>query len=505
MIEWLKRKWLGWFAGKPLHPRVHLLIGLILPAYVMGISMWRVRAFTVDDAYISFRYAQNLVDGHGLVYNIGERVEGYTNFLWTLLVAGGLELGVDPHVTSKWLGALAAMGTLVLVYKLSSRIRPLGRVPCVATWMLATSPTFDYWAVFGLETSLFSFLVTLGTWMMLEEHSKGRGIPWSGLVFALAGLTRPEAPMYIGIAMLLLGRRFFDRQNIVRGILFAAPLAVHLLWRHDYYGAWLPSTLAAKTGDLKSQFRNGKGYVLAWIGVCGPMLFLSMYAAAVAIVRRHRELATMAVLTVAIGCYVVLVGGDWMSYYRFMAPAEPFAFVCVCIAFRELGELQDRAAVLALALLAVWQGFYRDDGLRDARRKFLREEKKFWDKSAGRVAEWLLEQEKPGRVAMGDIGYVGWKTNYPILDLLGLVDPVINQLPGGYTKKTGPGYADRFYDLMPEYPVLIFTGSVCKDTSPIGAVQQIVEDERFAKNYKEQVHFKVSPQATWCIYKRKGF
>ena len=46
-----------------------------------------------DDAYISYRYAQNLVDGHGLIFNVGERVEGYSNLLWTLIVAGGIALG----------------------------------------------------------------------------------------------------------------------------------------------------------------------------------------------------------------------------------------------------------------------------------------------------------------------------------------------------------------------------------------------------------------------------
>jgi arabinofuranosyltransferase len=504
MIERSKRWWLGWLAGTPLHARVHLVVGLVAPAWVLASNMWRVRAFTVDDSYISFRYARNLANGLGLVYNPGEAVEGYTNFLWTVAIAGGIELGVDPHATSKWLGALAGVATLAVVYRLSARMRPFTTVPCIATWLLASSPTFVSWSMFGLESSLFAFFVALGTLMMFEEHARGRGIPWSGLVFALAGLTRPEAPMFMGLPMLLLGRAFFARQNLVRGVLFAAPLAIHILWRHSYYGEWLPGTLSAKTGDLALQWKTGTRYVLAWVATCGPILFMSMYAAAAALVRRERELGTLVVLTLAVGAYVILVGGDWMSYHRFMVPAEPFAFVLVCVAVREIAATRDRIALVALALLLVWQGVHRWDVLGDSRRKFLKEERRFWDKSAGKVAKWFEENGKPGRVALGDIGYIGWSTDYPVLDLLGLVDPVIGDLPGGYTKKLGPGLTERFYELMPEWGVLIFNGEGC-DTSTIPAVKLITEDPRFAKSYREMAKFKVSAQGTWCIFKRKGF
>ena len=49
----------------------------------------------VDDAFISYRYAWNLVAGHGLVFNIDEYVEGYSNFLWVLLTAGALRCGLE--------------------------------------------------------------------------------------------------------------------------------------------------------------------------------------------------------------------------------------------------------------------------------------------------------------------------------------------------------------------------------------------------------------------------
>ena len=89
---------------------------------------------------------------------------------------------------------------------------------------------------------------------MFREIERDRGIPWSGLVFALAGLTRPEAPMYAGIPMLFLGKRFFSKQNLLRGTMFAAPLAMHILWRHSYYGSVVPR-------DTQRQNRGSQGAV----------------------------------------------------------------------------------------------------------------------------------------------------------------------------------------------------------------------------------------------------
>lgn len=493
-----------WFRGRDLSPRVHLVLGLLLPLVVMAYNMWRVRDFTVDDAYISFRYAVNLVDGHGLVYNPGEAIEGYTNFLWTLMVAAGLQFGIDPHVSSKVLGSLAALATLVVVYRLSARVQPYGALPCIATWLLASSPTTVCWAMFGLETSMFVFLITLGLSMMFEEHERGRGFPVSGIVFALAGLTRPEAPMFLGLAMLLLGKQMFGKQNLMRGIVFVIPLAVHMLWRHSYYGAWMPATLAAKTGDLNAQWKSGRGYVLAWLGHSGPITFMWFYGVGLAFGKRSRELGTFAILFLAVCIYIILVGGDWMSYYRHMAMGEPFVFLCVCIGLRQLAQKRDVAALIAIAMALTWTWVDRNHELADARKKFLKEEKRFWDNTAGQVSEWLVTHGKPGRVALGDIGYVGYRTNYPILDLLGLVDPVIGQLEGGYTKKNGPGYKEHFYEVMPEWAVLIHNGQDCK-TASLKAVKTIVEDSRFHRKYVLMENFQVNSDGSWCVFKRRDF
>src|SRR5204863_10164001 len=78
--------------------------------------------FVNDDAYISFRYARNLAEHGQLVFNVGERVEGFTNFLWTVLLAGGIKLGLSPVLTSRSSGIAFGVGTLAVAVRLSLRL-----------------------------------------------------------------------------------------------------------------------------------------------------------------------------------------------------------------------------------------------------------------------------------------------------------------------------------------------------------------------------------------------
>ena len=489
----------AWLDGGSLSRRTHLVVGLFLPMCLLAWQMWMVHRFTVDDAYITFRYARNLADGHGLVYNVGQAIEGYTNFSLTVVLGAGMAVGIDPHPLSKVLGAAASLGTLVVVYRIADRLQPLSALPCIATWLLASSAAFSNWSVFGMESTIFAFLVMLGTLLMFRETEAGEGYVHSGLVFAVAGLTRPEAPMYLGLAMLLLGRNFLSRQNIMRGLVFLVPIVIHLLWRKAYYGDWVPATLGAKTGDLALQLKRGRGYLDYWLGHAGPVVWLGLYGVGLAIARKSREMGTLALVGICGMLYIVLVGGDWMSYSRFMVPVEPYVFLLVGAGVRSIVETRDRAALIGLLLFGIWVGNYRGVELKDSRKTY-KKERRHWNISAGRVAFWIRDNLPKGTIAIGDIGFVGYHTNFPILDLLGLIDPVIHELPGGYTKKTGKGYVERFYEVFPEHAVLIMSTDEC--TRPaLPGVRVLTEDARFAA-YRSVHAVAMSSEVTWCVFTR---
>jgi arabinofuranosyltransferase len=498
----------------PWHSDLVLLLGLAAPIVYANFAMFRTKRFTVDDSYISFRYARNFANGLGLVYNEGERVEGYTNFLWTVLLGIGIKLGLDPDVLAKVLGGGCALGTIGLLWYLGGRFRKYTLVPCLSTWLFATSAPNMGYAVYGLETSLFVFLIFTGIALFFREEdvfSKPHAavetkVPWSGLAFALAGLTRPEAPMYMGIVMLFLGLGLFSKRNIIRGGIFVAIVGTHLLWRHSYYGAWVPNTLGAKTGNLDGQLHAGWDYFTRWRDHTGPIVYLWLASILYALWVRSRPLLAISALSVCVVGYVVLVGGDWMQNFRFLVPFEPLAFLLIDVAARAGAErLQPEqapkwafpaAGIAAIGFMA-WRGQEQNK----MHRHLLATEDRFWRMAAGGTAKLFLEQPK-GLIAIGDIGYVGYKTDYPILDLLGLVDPEIPKMPGGYTQKTGKEWLDYFYARKPRYAILISSSQDCEHPSVHGSVV-MWRDRRFRETFRKLTFQPLDNNFAWCIYERK--
>src|SRR5262245_56254236 len=118
-----------------------------------------------DDSFIAFRYADNFARGRGLVFNPGERVEGYTCLFWVLLLAAVARAGLDVVAWSHGLGALAAAATVVVTAALARRVAPPS--PRWA-WLggpilVAAHPAFALWAGSGMETTLFALLMTGAT------------------------------------------------------------------------------------------------------------------------------------------------------------------------------------------------------------------------------------------------------------------------------------------------------------------------------------------------------
>jgi hypothetical protein len=322
------------------------------------------------------------------------------------------------------------------------------------------------------------------------------------VLFALAGLTRPEAPLFFFLLTPFLGRRFFTKENAIRYALFLGPVVAHYLFRHAYYGAWLPNTASAKTGNFEGQIQAGSNYVQSYVAHAGPALYLALLGAAFGLAKGRRDVIALVVVPVVWLGYVVLVGGDWMKFFRFMAPFEPFCFILVDVGVRRAVDRRDVATNLAMLFFAGFTVAHRSAQLRDAQTEFIKNEKHFWDTAAGGTARWLLENE-PGEMALGDIGYVGWATDYPILDLLGLVDPVISKLPGGYTQKIGPRFLDRFFDKKSKYFLLISSNMDCQHPSVTGSIA-VWNDPRFRQQYRLGGKVPLDGGFAWCIYQRSA-
>ena len=311
--------------------------------------------FLSDDCFIGFRYARNLADGLGLVWNPAERVEGYTNFLWVLTLSIGIRIGIPPEELSRGLGFLA--GALVLVTTASLSARCTGwRDPFVwaAPALLAANRSFAAWSSGGLETQAFSFLVLAGYALLLRDPpSPHAPRAASALVLALATLTRPEGALFAACAAALLlsevlARRASPRRFLAWGALYALPVTAHLLWRHAYYGFWLPNTFYAKVPGL--HFSRGLEYLrlfhedFAALWLLPPVVALVLW-------RRQRSDLLFGGALAAFLAYVAAIGGDRFDF-RMLVPVLPLFYWLVAEAIAAAAQLLPaRRRVVSLALL----------------------------------------------------------------------------------------------------------------------------------------------------------
>ena len=212
-----------------------------------------------EDAYITYRYARNLAEGHGIVWNIGEDpVEGGTEFLWTVLLAGssrltGLTIEQAARALNLLVGLLAAL-TLALASFIFSGRRLLPAL--FATLAFAAGP-LSYHIRAGFATPLFTLLLLIITialhqliFLPADHRWRGRAFYLLPLTGLLLGLTRPEGALFAGLALvaafILLDGSGRRRLLLATVGLLTVPGLIYFLWRWRYFGYFLPNTFYVK-------------------------------------------------------------------------------------------------------------------------------------------------------------------------------------------------------------------------------------------------------------------
>ena len=326
---------------------------------------------TIDDAFITFRYARNLASGNGLVFNLGERVEGATSLSWTLLLAAAETLRLPIEAAALVLGVSFAVLALREAYLLGRRLGASPAACLAAVALVAVHGRFWLVAANGLEGGLFALLVVLVVRKTVED-ADGKLI---GGLLGLLFLTRPESlailPIVIGYQ--LLGTRTSGERSASRrpaGVTAAAALAIIAavtIWRLGYYGALLPNSVAAKSAlsagpeTLLANLISGVSYTVRFEIAHAPFIL----GAAIALVLRPKNRALwLSLLVVASEIPAVLVnGGDWMPHYRLYMVFVPVLAAPLALCLSETFADWDhpgrrrRRAVWSIALLTLGAAF----------------------------------------------------------------------------------------------------------------------------------------------------
>ena len=243
----------------------------------------------MQDSFIAFRYAKNLVEGHGLRWNPNEEpVEGYTNFLLVLLCALALKAGFGLPIFSQILGGVSAFLTGYYAYRFSRKIMnwpaAASLLPCQ---LLSLSGPFATWAGSGMETNLFTLLLMAAIYHFADyfKSNQRKHLYLCFLFLFLSTLTRPEGfgvfAFFIGVSLaVILWHKKPFRHFPLPILSYVLPFCLYFAWRVSYFGYLLPNTYYAKTGGTIFQYLRGLRYTGSFLFFFAlPFLFLILFLA----------------------------------------------------------------------------------------------------------------------------------------------------------------------------------------------------------------------------------
>lgn len=502
----------------------------------MALVLWIVQIGdyfngTVDDVFITLRVANNVSSGHGYVYNIGENIEGHSNWSWVTLisfvgnVAGVNSASIEMLWISKILALLFSLLSLVIIYALARKLTDSAFFASASILLVSSTATFGFWSICGLETPLVLFLVSLATLLFYHtRRNTSQGYTLYillGLTLAALAVTRPEGLAY-GFLLLVI-HYFLDRkiskQLVVVSLCLVIPVLIFLAWRYQTYGMLLPNTYYAKIVSGYRRFILGFKYDLESLLAClGPLLLFLPFAFRTQRHEEHSQRACRDTLILAIAFtvfgffFAFYSGGDWMPAYRFILPIlglvavlgicglqyvyrsietqslltpQRFKYVTVLVLLFSAGSLtfegrprtKGQSAFRIPHALSMAPGYHLFD---------------HWE-----TAKWLAAHQDSIKVfAAGEAGILGFlNPQMKLVDLNGLMDTTIarnkiNGLDTAYVMDRNPDCVIIYRDPGPGMAVIGSTQSY---------TDALKSNKRFRENYAM-----TDSVGVFAIYTRKS-
>jgi arabinofuranosyltransferase len=425
------------------------------------------RGWMCDDAFITLRAVDNLVNGRGFVFNVGERVQGFTNPLWALLVAIPYSISKEPFVTTVMMGVgFSTLFGALLVFGAPDR-----RVGSLVLFLLCFSKAFIDFSTSGLENPMSHvLLIGLAAAFFAERQS----MLLVSLLASLCWVNRFDSIMMAAPMVLatFLSRPSWAR---LRALLWGQlPALLWFTFAIIYYGFPFPNTAYAKLNTQIPRLEmmaQGVTYLLEVVYNDSLTAAMMLFAVAAAFSAK-RQLGRSLVVMVSILCgtfYVISVGGDFMAG-RFLTP---ILALCAFLLVRVGSEWTRTANVLAWAggaaailVLSVPFSPLRDEPLRERQEipphgianerawyMFLDQlglqmniRKKQWMTNGYYQSGKQLRNKKEKVSVAGNIGMHGFGAGPKVyvLDPLALTDPLLARMPYPYDSNWRPGHLGRW-------------------------------------------------------------
>ena len=466
--------------------------------------------FFSDDSFISLRFSERLLQGDGLTWTDGERVEGYSNLLWVLLTAALGALGLELVTAARLLGALCTVAALLA---LTDALRPRDLrsavLAAVAPALVAATQPVMIWSLAGLEGPLLLALLAWGFGGLLRrardeelwQPGVARPLLAAGLPFALACWTRPDAPLWalmagIGLAVGVrpLGATDAGRRALWFGAPALAAVTAQLAFRLLYYGDYVPNTAHVKAELDAASLAPGAAFVVdALAAVPALSCVAGLGAVAAWTAPSTRRFAPVLLLPVLAWLgYLCAIGGDHFPGLRLLHGAlAPLALLA------PLGLLALPAPSLRLGTGALLMLGAAGTDLLVARShpgsKAARAETWEWHgKVLGEALGEAFTAERP-RVAVDAAGALPYYSKLPALDMLGLCDREIATTPfpawldttrPGTPKPPGHLKGNGDYVMTQQPDLLVFSNPPGLPLPVFVSACEFEDDPRFLDGYR---------------------
>lgn len=527
-----------------------LIYGCLILLCVVFIIICTNNKFIQDDAFISFRYVQNFVDGHGLVFNIGERVEGYTNLLWVLilsvLVKMNFDIGNSAQMLSLFFGILVLIMTYfisgLIVVKGDSEVKNYKKGKAESTdssadffnlipvALLVFTGSFVFWSISGMETTMFISFCLLGIYFYIKDKDSSSPNYNFSIFIVLATLTRPEGMYFFGLmlihrfALLFLEKRgegikeFFSKKNLISYLVYVVPVIFYFIIRYSYYGYLFPNTYYAKTG-LSSQYLNaGIEYFMKFFS--SYLLYGVILAAPLYLFRKKDnffEISLFYILIVSFILYVISVGGDVLKQNRFFLPVLPLIYILFAkfltdIYFKFYKNLGKGIAFAAVVIISFLICFYYYTSQKETLQSEINSENGLVEKMKISGNWFKNKQKQLGRplvIAATTIGSVSYfaGSDVVVIDNLGLTDKEIAHNPKPVPEISAEvlGWKERNYNadyVMSRDPDYVYFSTGVKPSAY--GERALFTTEEFIKGYYPYYFSDKNSQFTEVVYKRKS-
>lgn len=454
-------------------------------------------AFPIDDAYISFRYAKNLANGFGLVFNPSEHVDGFSNFFFVVLIALFYKIGITPPLAAQIISLFSVAIIIIFFIKTEEKMKiqdgfARGGI-IVAALLLVLSPHTVLNVHSGLESPLSAALLFAGFYFL---HSRFSVI--APILFLLCCLTRPEIILLVLFVMTMDLFRFsresevsqywifsFENKFLVWITGFLIPYGLYIAWRWYYYGYPLPNSVYAKSGESLSQiFSNGTQYVFTFIALYWPLfLFLPMVVHGICKRRimSFRYEGILAVLWIIMSNLYFGSADNYKHFHRYLYISLPFLAMFAALTINSIFSQRKThrkkytftfflsVSISFIIIIFQFVTFKNNIIIPNNRSNYSVAEsvksglKQIFSQDYAPhidstvidhvclhyLADWFIKNSKPGEsLATAEVGITPYYSGIKVIDTFGLVNKVIAHNPGPPGAKATP---DDIFEQRPDY------------------------------------------------------